>query len=146
MKNVEPTAGVGRGVCLLLLAVAALTPAACGGSGLAGVSGTVTYRGKPVPKGTVTFVSTTPGARNATGEIQEDGSYTLHTEQPGDGAAPGEYRVTLYAHDEPVLDYTPRKPVPPKLLVPAKYENPETSGLKATVKGGSNTVNLDLTD
>lgn len=144
--NAVPTAGARRRACLLMLALVALAPAACGGSGLAGVSGTVTYQGKPVAKGTVTFVSTTSGGRNATGELQADGSYTLHTEQPGDGAAPGDYLVTVYAHDEPVLDYTPKKPVRPKLLVPVKFERPETSGLKASVKSGSNTFNFVLTD
>ena len=52
--------------------------------------------------------------------------------------------MTIYAHDEPILDYIPKTPVPPKLLVPAKYEKPETSGLKATVKSGSNPINFDL--
>ena len=36
------------------------------------------------------------------------------------------YGVTIFAHDEPVLDYTPPRPIPPKLLVPSQYENPET--------------------
>jgi len=113
---------------------------------MAKVFGKVTYQGKPVPQGSITFQATSPGGRNATGQIDSDGNYTLQTENPGDGALLGDYIVTIYAHDEPILDYTPKVPIKPKLLVPAKYEKPETSGLKATVKAGSNPINFDLQD
>jgi hypothetical protein len=33
-----------------------------------------------------------------------------------------------------------------KLLVPAKYERPETSGLKATIRPGTEPMNFELTD
>jgi hypothetical protein len=111
---------------------------------MARVSGKVTYQGKPVVKGTIAFLPVAPGGRNATGEIGPDGSYRIQTEEPNDGAQLGEYRVTISAHDEPVLDYTPRVPVKPKLLVPAQYENPDTSGLKKTVERGSNVFDFDL--
>jgi hypothetical protein len=146
VKNAAPHAGAGRRACHLALAVATLTPLACGRSGpeMASVSGTVTYQGKPVPLGTITFVPVAPDGRNATGVIGSDGSYTLQTEEPGDGAQLGEYRVTVYAHDEPILDYIPKKPIQPKALVPPQYENPDTSGLTATVNSGSNTFDFDL--
>ena len=131
---------------LLAAALLALTPIGCGVSGMGSVSGRVTYQGKPVPKGTITFVTRLPNKRNAVGALQADGSYQLQTEQPGDGAGVGDYVVTVYAHDEPVLDYIPAKPVKPKLLAPAKYENPDTSGLKATVTSGSNRFDFTLTD
>jgi hypothetical protein len=125
-----------------------LSPLACGTSGpeMARVAGKVTYQGKPVTQGTVTFQATSPGGRNATGLIDSSGNYTLQTENPGDGALLGDYLVTIYAHDEPILDYIPKTPVKPKLLVPAKYEKPGTSGLKATVHSGSNPINFELTD
>jgi hypothetical protein len=113
---------------------------------MAPVSGKVTYQGKPVPKGSVTFASTTPGGRNATGQLDAEGNYKLQTENPGDGALVGDYLVTIYAHDEPILDYIPKKPIPPKILAPTKYEKPETSGLKATVASGSNTFDFELKD
>jgi hypothetical protein len=136
-----------RGAVLWVIA-AALVPLACGQSGpeMARVSGTVTYKGKPVPKGTITFVAQSEGGRNATGELGPNGSYTLQTSQPGDGALLGEYKVTVYAHDEPVLDYIPTKPVKPQPLAPEKYEKPGTTDLKATVKSGSNKIDFDLTD
>jgi len=132
-------------VLVSTLAVAAAAPG-CGASGpqMARVSGTVTYDGKPVPQGTVTFIAKDANGRNATGAIQSDGSYTLQTEQPGDGAQVGQYDVTVAAIDAPVLDYVPTKPVTPKRLVPEKYEKPQSSGLTATVKSGSNTIPLEL--
>jgi hypothetical protein len=111
---------------------------------MARVSGKVLYEGKPVPKGTIAFVPVAPGGRNATGAIGPDGTYTLQTEEPEDGAQLGEYRVTISAHDEVVLDYIPAVPVKPKLLVPAQYENLETSGLKKTVVRGSNVFDFEL--
>jgi len=139
--------GAGRLAAALVSAlVMASTSPGCGSSGpeLARVSGTVTYEGKPVPLGTVAFVNKDPNGRNATGAIQSDGSYTLQTEAPGDGAQVGEYAVTISAVDAPVLDYKPTKPVESKRYVPEKYEKPETSGLTATVKSGSNTIPFDL--
>jgi len=133
---------------LSIAVVLGLAPLACGPSGpeMAKVYGKVTYQGKPVTQGTVTFQATSPAGRNATGAIDSQGNYTLQTETPGDGALLGDYLVTIFAHEEPVLDYIPKKPIPPKLLVPAKYEKSETSGLKATIHSGSNPVNFDLTD
>lgn len=114
---------------------------------MSSVSGTVTAQGKPVPKGTIGFLATDPNGRNATGLIQSDGSYTLQTENPGDGALPREYNVTVSAREDAVvLDYIPKKPIPPKFLAPEKYEKPETSGLKAKVVSGSNRIDFDLPD
>jgi len=54
--------------------------------------------------------------------------------------------VTISARDDEILDYTPPKPIPPKRLVPEKYERPQTSGLTKKVERGSNTFNFDLVD
>jgi hypothetical protein len=120
----------------------------CGDSGpeKARVYGKVTYKGQPVPKGTISFQAVDPEGRNATGLIQSDGTYELQTEDPGDGAILGDYKVSISARENEVLMYIPKKPVPPKRLVPEKYENPETSGQTATVKSGSNEFDFDLTD
>jgi len=138
--------GAGRLAAFVSALVVASTSPGCGPSGpeMARVSGTVTYEGKPVPLGTVSFVAKDANGRNATGAIQSDGSYTLQTEKPGDGAQVGEYAVTISATEAPLLDYIPPKPVPVKRHVPEKYEKPDTSGLTATVKSGSNTIPFDL--
>ena len=142
------TKAAARAAFFVATTLVATLPIACGPGGpeKASVSGKVTYQGKPVPKGTISFVPVSTTGRSATGAIQPDGSYTLQTETPRDGAQLGDYFVTISAHDEPILDYTPQKPVKPQLLAPAKYENPKTSDLKETVKSGSNTFNFDLKD
>lgn len=134
--------------CLLATIALASTPLACGRTGpeMAAVSGTVTYQGKPVPKGTITFVALNSGQRNATGQLDQQGFYRLQTEEASDGAEPGDYDVTIYSHDEKILDYKPRVPIKPVILAPRKYENPKTSGLKRTVKSGSNKFDFELTD
>jgi hypothetical protein len=113
---------------------------------MARVSGKVTYKDKPVTKGTVSFMATEPTRRNATGELDANGYYQLQTESPGDGAELGDYNVTIYSHEEQILDYTPKVPVKPQRAVPEKYEDPKTSGLKRTVKSGPNTFDFPLTD
>lgn len=139
MKRLVQTAFV---ICLT---VGLMPGCGSGGPTMGRVSGKVTYKGAPVAKGTITFVSKNPENRNATGQIGGDGSYTLQTFKNDDGAIVGDYSVTIYARDEVILDYIPQKPVPPKYLAPAKYETAD-SGLTATVKKGSNTINFDLAD
>jgi hypothetical protein len=148
LNSVDRRAVARPAVRFLAVALVGLVPVACGPSGpeMASISGKVTYDGKPVPKGTITFIPVIPAGRNAVGVIGPDGSYSLQTEKPGDGALLGDYTVTISAHDEAVLDYIPATPVKPKLLAPAKYENPKTTDLKATVKRGASPVNFDLKD
>ena len=64
------------------------------------VSGTVTYKGEPVPKADITFIPLGKDAakQGASGHI-ENGSYSLSTLSPDDGALPGEYKVTVSARE-----------------------------------------------
>ena len=124
------------------------------------VSGTVTYQGKPVEKGRINFIPTQADGRAAGGEI-ENGEYSLTTAEPGDGAIPGSYKVTIIAVE---VDTTKLKEIAKggqfhhdkafakavrtaKKLVPSKYQLPDTSGLTAEVKAQTNSgVNFELTD
>jgi hypothetical protein len=138
--------------------------AGCGdGTGLAKrypVSGTISYKGTPVATGSITFSPVdVAGGRSATGEI-EDGSYYLTTAVDGDGALPGEYKVSITSRDVnydqamagveggmPKQDDVAKAINDAKDLVPSKYSLPDTSGLTYTVAEGSNrNVNFDLTD
>jgi hypothetical protein len=113
--------------------------AGCGGSGLkAKVSGKVTLDNQPLTKGSVTFSPKSAEGRIAYGEIDGSGNYTLKTNNE-EGAAPGDYDVTVRATGEP-----PASDIPPPLLTPEKYANPQTSGWTFTVKPGANTFNLDM--
>jgi hypothetical protein len=105
------------------------------------VSGKVTYKGKPLPNGTVMFV---PGEGPAAyGEIGKDGAYRLSTGNI-DGAVLGNHKVSITALQN-VGEALPEQRSPtPSSLLPAKYLNHENSGLTAEVKRGKNEVNFDL--
>lgn len=124
------------------------------------VSGTVTYKGAPVETGAITFMPVdVANGRSASGTI-EDGDYYLTTAVDGDGALPGEYKVTITSRDVdydqamagveggmPKQDDVAKAINEAENLVPAKYSLPETSGLTYTVTEGSNRgTDFDLTD
>jgi hypothetical protein len=112
----------------------------CGSSGreLVPVTGTVKYSDGTVPKGEVMVIrfepvslaSGTPDAMSkaASGAIQADGSFRLHTIDPDDGAFPGEYKVAFTIMEE----YESGSPS----LVAAPFTSGATSPLSATVKSG----------
>ena len=139
----------------LLCAVAA----GCGGPRLGKVAGKVTVGGKPVTTGTIMF--TPDEGPSAVGAIQPDGSYTLTTLKPGDGAVVGTHRVTIEAtsvgpgsladpasfEEELKLAGQPTKVIVPgkvERLVPDKYSQLSTTDLTAKVATGANQLDFDL--
>jgi hypothetical protein len=99
------------------------------------VEGQVTYRGKPVTQGSVTFMpaDSAQGAalQPATGRLESDGSYRLRSYRQKDGVLPGKYAVSVAAYRSSRLPMTPGEK--PDYSVPEKYVSPQTSGLTATV-------------
>jgi hypothetical protein len=162
-----------RAVAIVIGGLGLLLAWGCGDDGLPRryrVYGEVTYNGKPLPRGTVNFIPEGGEGRAASGPIKE-GSYDLTTLNPGDGAIPGAYRVTIAAvegteESKRIVTRTPGAPDsydqpyygPPsgpqigrankaaKRLVPAKYNNPETSGLTAKVEERATRVDFTLAD
>lgn len=129
-----------------LVAALALVVSACGQSGpeMGRVRGKVTYQGKPLEKGVVSFIPTDANRQGASGPIQPDGSYELQTREPGDGAELGEYRVGITDVDPDAFNTElPGEPVKVKSMLPPKYQDQNTSGLTATVKSGGNTIDFD---
>ncbi len=153
-----------------LTAMAILFSSGCGGSSASGVptdavSGSVKFKGEPLAGATVTFIpvggaippgSTDPetSVRTAVAKTDASGEFKLTTVNQNDGAIPGDYNITVTKLEErpaapPSTDIAapPPKPSPVKSLIPAKYGDPATSGLKATVKqGGPNRVELNLVE
>ena len=142
------------GLIILILGVLA----GCSDDGLGQryrVSGRVVRQGQPVTKGTVNFVPVDlTTSRAASGEIQTDGSYTLTTKDPGDGALAGDYRVVINLAEVAGLERTeggmpilnePKK-VKVKNLVPPKYSDPSQTVLKYKVEPRSNTYDIELTE
>jgi hypothetical protein len=134
------------------------------------VRGEVTYKGTPLERGTINFLPQDSKGRGASGTIQ-NGSYSLTTQTPDDGAIPGSYRVTVRAVEgteasKKVLTRTPGAPAsydqpyfgPPsgpqiakanklaRRLVPDKFNNPDLSGLTAEVKPEPNQIDFKLAD
>jgi hypothetical protein len=111
------------------------------------VSGKVTYRGKPLDTGRVVFNPLGNGLELAEGDIQPDGSYRLKTESGAEGAAPGEYKVTVHAFTPGVGEEgVDANYKPPKPLVPSKYLSMDASPLSKTVEKKENVIDLALTD
>jgi hypothetical protein len=106
------------------------------------VRGKVTYDGRPVPNGTITFIPTS--GPTATGEIQSDGSYTLTTSRSGDGAVLGQHKVVIVAMQDMSGRLPEERVALPPPIIPEKYTSIATSDLRAEVQEGENTFNFDL--
>ncbi|HEY3965854.1 MAG TPA: carboxypeptidase-like regulatory domain-containing protein [Planctomycetaceae bacterium] len=126
---------------------AVIFAAGCGNSGLIEgdvpvfpVTGKVTFAGKPLPRAVVTLTPADlpPGAKweaPATGGVtDEDGEFELSTYNAGDGAPAGTYFVTVSCEDREAKRSGGEYPE----LLPEKYQNPASSGLKVTIREGEN--------
>jgi hypothetical protein len=115
------------------------------------VSGTVTYKGEPVPSGTVAFFG--PGDQVASVALRPDGTYEAS------GVPLGEVKVTVTTPPPPPSEEQLAKnpmvqerrkgrnislPVEKTVTVPAKYSRPATSGLSLTVTEGSQPYDIPL--
>ena len=130
----------------------------CGEShDVAAVTGTVTYKGQPVEGATVAFHGANAKVL-ATGTTDASGKFKLTSYAPGDGAAPGSYKVTvtkqqlsgkvatgpLSMEDAAKQGATAVKETN---TLPVKYQAADTTPLNAMVeKGKPNDIPLALTD
>jgi hypothetical protein len=123
----------------LTLIVALLAgPSGCGTSvgakaTLIPVKGKVTYRGKPLTQGTVTFNSDDERKR-AKGKLQADGTFVLSTRNEGDGVAAGEYSVTIGGVDKTLARDSAFK----------KYQFRSYGALPAEVRSDNTEFTFDL--
>ena len=106
------------------------------------ISGNVTYQGKPLPAGIITF-HTADGKSSVSAQLQADGTFAAKD------VPVGPTRVTINtkpAKPKPPAEKEPQKPEEgPKFIpIPAKYADPNTSGLAYEVKPGKQTLDLDL--
>ena len=124
---------IARAAAILSVAALLLPLVGCGSSSASGaatlpVKGTVTYKGKPLTKGTVIFEPEGAG-KEATGAIQPDGTFVLTTYKKDDGAVVGKHRVMVDNADK---------------TVPAKYAGPGTSKLEVEVTSGKTDYPIEL--
>lgn len=153
---------------LIMLALGVLVSTGCGRSGpaVAFVEGTVLLDGQPVADATV-GLSPLAGGLPAVGMTDADGRFHLSSTgggRPEAGAVPGEYSVVV---SKQVVEYSGTPPTPEQEsstppapgsdrgaarpptqtvrdLVPAAYGQAESSGLRAVVKPGRNTLQFEL--
>jgi hypothetical protein len=118
--------------------------AGCGGNRppVGQVSGKVTFKGKPVGEGLVTFMNPEAGTGDEA-PLNKDGTYTLATPLPV-----GDYKVMVLPLvvqqqvDGKGPEVGVEKPAPD---IPGKYRTIGTTALKATVKEGKNDLDFDMT-
>jgi|SRR4051794_20448971 hypothetical protein len=116
----------------------------CAKSDTVPVTGTVVLNGQPAENAEVMFNPKGAG-RMATGYTDASGRFKLSTAKPNDGAAPGEYVVTLGEH------YTDKAPPLPPLgqslpmRFPQQYGDPAKSPLTANIeRGKTNDFKFDV--
>lgn len=123
---------------LVFRAALLLAATGCGGEGpysvkLYPVRGRILLAdGQPLAGGSVQFIPS-EGGLPATGEVGQDGSFSLKTFKTREGAAPGRYKVRV----EPSGGLLVRKGKNPRLPFAAKYrEYDGETELTAVVKAG----------
>lgn len=114
--------------------------------------GVVTYKGQAVEGATVNFGPTAPAGSAAYASTDAEGKFVLSTFGEKDGAAAGDYTVTITKKQVETTP-NPKDPNGPPLksveksFLPARYSNPAASKLTASVKdGGENKFSFELKD
>lgn len=102
------------------------------------VRGTVRFRsGEPVRTGRIETKSSIPSAQ-ARGEIAEDGSFTLTTFTPGDGAVAGTHQLVIsqmvLLEDAKIVGHEHAAHSEAPSLVHPRYARYSTSGLSITIR------------
>jgi hypothetical protein len=158
--------------CLaLLVGPALLCVAGCSDDGVGKrypVSGTVKYKGEPVAKARISLYPK-GGGRGAYGEVENGTFSSMTTQQTGDGAMPGVYKVTVDTrqiddakvksdaaevakkHGMDGMGQVPQELSAKSLknaksTIPGKYQIPDTSDIEVTVKEQSNDLKIELKD
>ena len=125
------------------IAVLCLFLAGCGST--SSVSGTVTLDGKPLADATVQFVPDGAG-KDATGQTDKNGYFSMSTFNPGDGVVAGKYKVvispplgevdkTVHANSGDAMNAPPKAPAKKAAgtKFPEKYTRPDQTPLTQEV-------------
>jgi hypothetical protein len=149
-KVLEATGRLG----ILAAALGLLVVSGCGSS-KSTVSGKVTFNGKTLGSGTVTFFGGKDGKELlASTTIDSDGGYSVKL-------PPGATTVTVETvePEKSAMEGMPKQKDMPEntnpggsakagrfVAIPAKYKDPSQSGIKVDVKAGINKVPIELKD
>ncbi len=112
-------------------------------------TGTVTWKGNPLPGATVQFIPSgdTKGG-GATAKTNDQGLFALKYKTGAEGIPAGTYKVVISRRllpdgTEPKEDLPPIEN-PAKETLPASYSSPELSKLTAQVDASGKALNFDL--
>ncbi len=145
-----------RGWSRLYFSIPVLFALGCGGPAkptVYPVSGKVTMEGKSLADVGIYFISTTDKARNYSGTISADGSYTLSDpEDKRAGAQAGKYKVVLQLTGDALQKSMMAAmgqgqaggPPPSATPFPKEYTSAETSPKEVEVKPESNTIDITI--
>ena len=105
------------------------------------LEGTISYAGQRVP---AALVIVNGGQTSANGKVGDDGRYVVKNAPLGDvtigintAAARGDMMGKMMAASQG------KGPPPPRIVdVPMKFADPTNSGIKTTIKKGSNTLDI----
>ncbi|MCA9117220.1 MAG: hypothetical protein KDA79_19255 [Planctomycetaceae bacterium] len=111
--------------------------------------GQVTLDGTPVTNGIVRFLPDRDAGTSgpiASAVLDENGKYELLSPGNRSGAVVGSHLVTVICNDLGVREVSEGvfEDTGEKCLVPGKYATETTSGLRATVEEGPNTIDFKL--
>jgi hypothetical protein len=98
----------------------------------------VSFGGKPIEGALIVFhpqAGSDPKILPARGQVDNAGKFTLTTYEAGDGAAAGEYSVTVV--HTPLVKVDGDTVAGPNVL-PAKYATPTDNDLKVSITAGPN--------
>jgi hypothetical protein len=94
--RLSPTPLAGNAVMKrMLFLLLAMATVGCGSSSTSPVAGVVLLDGKPVANAAVQFVAQSESGRDATGQTDQSGEFTMSTFKPKDGVVPGDYKVVV---------------------------------------------------
>jgi len=109
--------------------------------GLVPVQGTVTLDGAPVSDASVTFFP--ENGPSAHGSTDENGRFSLTTNQLNDGTLPGHHHVVISKFE---IKNEGDPYAPPVYLIPERFSSPATSGLEQTIPStGKKDISITLT-
>lgn len=105
--------------------------------------GEVLFDGKPVPGAVIRLVPVDPPTRDfpaASATADKDGKFVLSSYATEDGAAAGDFRVSVVRFPPPTARELKEENYRPRNMLPSKYANPETSGLTVRITAGENQI------
>lgn len=136
---------------LIFISASAITGCGSGEPGLVPVRGKITLDGGPFPKeGLINFTGggsadVNAPSRPGSAKFGPDGVFSAMSFEPGDGLFPGTYKLAVECQDAPPTIANDGRMLGGKSLIPAKFQNAETSGLTMTVpEGGVKDAVIDI--